>query len=147
MLYFLKIRNCRFSNDCQHLPNGLRVLDWPRYPSQNLPYDFLPCELSICRLRESSLTTIEFHSLFGKFEHMRELNLDYSQSLTQIVDKSGSVLLNLEILSIRDCWNLITFHDSERFLNKLKILNVIGCIKLTSFPPINLTSLPKLELS
>ncbi|RHN49898.1 putative TIR domain, winged helix-turn-helix DNA-binding domain-containing protein [Medicago truncatula] len=139
------IRNCPFSKGCQHLPNGLRVLDWPKYPSENLPSDFFPRKLSICRLRESSLTTFEFPSSSKKFLCMRELNLDHNQSLTQILDISG--LLNLEILSFRDCSNLITIHNSIGFLNKLKILNVTGCSKLSSFPPIKLTSLLKLELS
>lgn len=76
---------------------------------------------------------------------LKELNLDCSQSLTHILDISG--LLNLEILSIHDCWNLIAIHDSLGFLNKLKTFNIFGCTNLTSFPPINVTSLPKLELS
>jgi Leucine-rich repeat (LRR) protein len=80
-----------------------------------------------------------------KFVNMRELNLDYCQYLTEILDVS--CLPNVETLSFTNCKNLITIHDSVGFLNKLKTLNAMGCSKLKSFPPIKLTSLQQLQLS
>jgi Leucine-rich repeat (LRR) protein len=79
------------------------------------------------------------------FFGMKTLHLDDSKCLTEICDVSG--LTNLEEFSFKKCENLLTIHDSVGFLNKLKILNAEGCTKLESFPPIQLPSLQKLELS
>jgi hypothetical protein len=57
----LIIKNGFFSKIPEHLPNSLRVLDWPRYPSQRIPSDFCPRKLSICKLPESCLTLFELH--------------------------------------------------------------------------------------
>lgn len=77
--------------------------------------------------------------------NLRELNLNNSQWLRQILDVSG--LQNLEKISFQRCKNLIQIHDSIGLLSKLKILDAEGCSKLKSFPPMKLTSLEKLELS
>lgn len=83
--------------------------------------------------------------LLQRFLHLKKLNLDNSECLTQILDVSG--LQNLQEFSFRKCENLVTVHDSIGFLNKLKILDAFGCSKLKSFPPLKLTSLEELELS
>jgi hypothetical protein len=57
----LIIKNGFFSKSPEHLPNSLRVLEWPRYPSQHIPSDFCPRKLSICRLPASCLTIFELH--------------------------------------------------------------------------------------
>ena len=80
-----------------------------------------------------------------KFNNMKILTLDNSDYLTHIPDVSG--LPNLEKLSFRNCHSLITIHNSVGHLNKLEILNAKECIKLESFPPLQLASLKKLELS
>ncbi|RHN55265.1 putative leucine-rich repeat domain, L domain-containing protein [Medicago truncatula] len=76
---------------------------------------------------------------------MRELNLDNCKYLTHIFDVS--CLPNLEKISFRHCENLMTIDSSVGFLNKLKIIRADGCLKLMSFPPMELTSLQRLELS
>lgn len=76
---------------------------------------------------------------------MKVLNLDECKYLRQIHDVSS--LPNLEKLSLQNCENLITIHDSVGLLDKLKILNAWVCNKLRSFPPMKLTSLQQLELS
>ncbi|CAJ2667219.1 unnamed protein product [Trifolium pratense] len=138
-------KNSLFSKGPEHLPNSLRVLEWPRYPSQHIPSDFFPRKLSICKLPESNLTSFELHSSLKTFVNLTELNLNKSQCLRQITNVSG--LHNLENLSFRHCKNLITIHDSIGLLSKLKILDAEGCSKLKSFPPMKLTSLEQLELS
>jgi hypothetical protein len=55
-------KNSLFSNGPEHLPNSLRVLEWPRYPSQHIPSDFCPRKLTLCKLPESNLTLFELHS-------------------------------------------------------------------------------------
>jgi len=79
------------------------------------------------------------------FVNLRVLNFDQCKCLTQIPDVSG--LQNLEELSFKNCVNLVTVHDSVGFLDKLRTLSASRCEKLSSFPPIKLTSLEKLDLS
>nr|KYP42913.1 TMV resistance protein N [Cajanus cajan] len=136
----LIIKNGHFFNGPKYLPNSLRVLEWWRYPSHDLPSDFRPKKLATCKLPESCFTSLEL-----KFMSMRILNLDKSKCLTQIPDVSG--LPNLEKLSFQHCQSLTTIHGSVGFLYKLKTLSAFGCTKLMSFPPIKLTSLEKLNLS
>ncbi|KAK7314808.1 hypothetical protein VNO77_33336 [Canavalia gladiata] len=137
-----------FSKGPKHLPNSLRLLEWWRYPSPDLPYDFHPKKLTMCKLPYSHFTSFKWDGLVNKaskFVNIRVLNLDSCQCLTQINDLSG--LPNLEDFSFYGCYNLVTVHDSVGFLNKLKILRAEGCTKLKSFPPLKLASLEKLELS
>ena len=80
-----------------------------------------------------------------KLGHLTVLNFDQCKFLTQIPDVSD--LPNLRELSFEECESLVAVDDSIGFLNKLKKLSAYGCRKLTSFPPLNLTSLETLELS
>ncbi|KAL5173154.1 TMV resistance protein N [Glycine soja] len=77
--------------------------------------------------------------------NLKVLNFEECEFLTEIPDVSD--LPNLEELSFDRCGNLITVHHSIGFLSKLKILSAKRCSKLTTFPPLNLTSLETLQLS
>lgn len=59
----LIIKNCHFSQAPKHLPNSLRVLEWWTYPLQDLPSDFHPKKLAICKLPESCFTSLELSGL------------------------------------------------------------------------------------
>ncbi|RZB61997.1 TMV resistance protein N isoform B [Glycine soja] len=131
-LKILIIRYGKFSIGPNYFPESLRVLEWHRYPSDCLPSNFPPKELAICKLPQSCITSFWFHG-------------SRKASLRKIPDVS--VLQNLEELSFEGCRNLTTVHPSIGSLNKLKILDAKYCSKLTTFPPLNLTSLEKLELS
>ncbi|XP_057446646.1 TMV resistance protein N-like [Lotus japonicus] len=48
----LIIKKCHFSKAPIHLPNSLRVLEWWKYPSEELPSDFHAKELSIWKPTE-----------------------------------------------------------------------------------------------
>jgi Leucine-rich repeat (LRR) protein len=76
---------------------------------------------------------------------MKVLKFDNCEYLTEITDVS--CLPNLENLSFQKCENLTTIDSSVGSLNKLKILDAYGCIKLESFPPLKLASLERLVLS
>ncbi|XP_045817185.1 disease resistance protein Roq1-like [Trifolium pratense] len=141
----LIIKSGIFSKGPKHLPNSLRFLEWHRYPSQDIPSDFCPKKLSVCKLPRSLLKSFESPSSLKRFINMKELNLDYCGSLKRILDVSG--LQNLEIFSIKKCINLIEIHHSIGFLSKLQILVAEGCCKLRSFPSMKLTSLYQLDLS
>ncbi|XP_058722609.1 disease resistance protein RPV1-like [Vicia villosa] len=119
----LIIKNGHFSKGARHLPSGLGVLEWQRYPLGCIPFSI------------SNKT----------FEKMKILKLDNCEYLTNITDVS--CLPNLEIFSFKKCENLISIDESIGFLNKLQILNAEGCDKLSSFPPLKLNSLLVLELS
>ncbi|KAH1152258.1 hypothetical protein GLYMA_16G210800v4 [Glycine max] len=144
-LKILIIRNGKFSKGPNYIPESLRVLEWHGYPSSCLPSNFHPKELAICKLPQSCITSFGFQGSMKKFRNLKVLNFEQCEFLTEIPDVS--VLLNLEELSFHRCGNLITVHDSIGFLNKLKILGATRCRKLTTFPPLNLTSLERLELS
>lgn len=77
--------------------------------------------------------------------NLRVLGIDECESITQIPDFSG--LPNLEKLSFVYCENLIKIHESVGFLNKLRILDIEGCCKIRTFPPMKLASLEELYLS
>ncbi|KAL2967713.1 hypothetical protein AAZX31_16G190200 [Glycine max] len=144
-LKILIIRNGKFSKGPNYFPEGLTVLEWHRYPSNCLPYNFHPNNLLICKLPDSSITSFELHGPSKKFWHLTVLNFDQCEFLTQIPDVSD--LPNLKELSFDWCESLIAVDDSIGFLNKLKKLSAYGCRKLRSFPPLNLTSLETLQLS
>jgi hypothetical protein len=55
----LIVKNGSFSKGPKYFPNSLRVLEWPKYPSQVIPSDFFPKKLSICILQESDFTSFE----------------------------------------------------------------------------------------
>lgn len=106
------------------------------------------CNDSISLIFEYQYISLNYHFshfFFQKFVNMRELNLDNCSCLRHILDVSG--LSNLEKFSFKNCRNLTKVHKSIGFLNKLEILNTEGCCKLKSFPPLELPSLRKLELS
>ena len=58
---FLKMKNLRFlitsniqSYGCvEHLPNGLILLDWPRFPSSSMPSNFRPKKLVSLNMSDS----------------------------------------------------------------------------------------------
>jgi hypothetical protein len=64
-LRILIIRKCRFSNAPKYLPNSLKVLEWLRYPSEELPSDFESKQLVICKVSKlpESLKEIEIVNL------------------------------------------------------------------------------------
>jgi len=59
----LIIRGGHFSKGPKHLPNSLRVVEWWRYPSEYLPYDFHPKKLAIIKLPRSCLTSLKLTDL------------------------------------------------------------------------------------
>ncbi|XP_061366470.1 disease resistance protein RUN1-like [Gastrolobium bilobum] len=141
----LIIRKACFSEGPKHLPNSLRVLEWWRYPSPSLPSNFHQKKIVILKLPDSRSTSIDLLMSNKEFVNTRVLNFNGCQCITEIPDVSG--VPNLEELSFGYCENLIKIHESVGFLNKLKILNAIGCKKFRNFPPIKLTSLEGLNLS
>nr|WIL60024.1 nodulation protein [Melilotus officinalis] len=117
----LIIENIHFSKGHKYLPSSLRVLRWKRCTSESLS-----------------------SSILSKKFNVKVLILDQCEYLTHIPDVSG--LPNLEKFSFQNCHNLITIHNSVGYLNKLEILDALGCNKIETFPPLQLPSLKKLNL-
>ncbi|KAK2421743.1 disease resistance protein RUN1 [Trifolium repens] len=122
-LKILIIKNGRFSQGARNLPKNLRVLEWVSCP----------------------LKSLSFRISDKKLENIVLLTLDRCNDLINILDVSG--LQNLRKFSFRECVNLIKIHKSIGHLNKLEFLYASDCIKLESFPPLQLTSLKELDLS
>ncbi|KEH26838.1 disease resistance protein (TIR-NBS-LRR class) [Medicago truncatula] len=57
----LIVKNGSFSKGPKYLPNSLRVLEWPKYPSRIIPSDFCPKKLSICKLQQSDFISFGLH--------------------------------------------------------------------------------------
>ncbi|XP_057760758.1 disease resistance protein Roq1-like [Arachis stenosperma] len=53
-------RNVYFSQDPNHLPNSLRVFEWPGYSSHSLPANFCPKELILFKLPSNRLMSLNF---------------------------------------------------------------------------------------
>ncbi|KAK7360086.1 hypothetical protein VNO77_02062 [Canavalia gladiata] len=102
----LIIRNGRFLKGPKHLPNSLRVLEWKRYPLQNLPDDFHPKKLVIWKF--------PFSCLVSEGLILRKAN-------------------KLKILRAEDCFNLKTFPPMK--LTSLEVLN-LSYSGLESFPEV-----------
>ncbi|KAG4380645.1 hypothetical protein GLYMA_16G214557v4 [Glycine max] len=117
-LKILIIRNGKFSKGPSYFPEGLRVLEWHRYPSNCLPSNFDPMNLVICKLPNSSIKSFEFHGPSKKLGHLTVLNFDQCEFLTKIPDVSD--LANLRELSFEGCESLVAVDDSIGFLKKLK---------------------------
>ncbi|RHN65883.1 putative leucine-rich repeat domain, L domain-containing protein [Medicago truncatula] len=121
-LKILIIRNARFSNSPQILPNCLKVLDWSGYPSSSLPSEFNPRNLAILNLHESRLKW--FQSL-KVFERLSLLDFEGCKFLIEV--PSLSRVPNLGALCLDYCTNLIRVHDSVGFLDRLVLLSAQGC--------------------
>ena len=54
-LRLLQIRNVQSCGHLEYLPNGLRLLDWPRFPWSSLPPKFYPKKLVSLNLSDSRI--------------------------------------------------------------------------------------------
>ena len=52
-LKFLRVDNVDICRGLEYLPNGLRVLDWSRFPSSSLPSNFRPHNLVVLNMPQS----------------------------------------------------------------------------------------------
>ncbi|KAL6270235.1 hypothetical protein ACE6H2_027146 [Prunus campanulata] len=132
--------NARLSGKVDYLPNELRLLSWPEYPSQSLPANFNPKTLVGLTLPRSCILRLDL-----KFKSLKFINVEHSEFLRKTPDFSG--VLNLEQLNLNYCTSLVELHPSAGFLHKLVKLSLRGCRRLTLFPRIvNLKSLLELNL-
>ncbi|XP_020425625.1 TMV resistance protein N isoform X2 [Prunus persica] len=132
--------NARLSGEVDCLPNELRLLIWPEYPSQSLPANFNPKKLVGLALPRSCILRLDL-----EFKSLKFINVEHSKFLRKTPDFSG--VPNLEKLNLNFCTSLVELHPSAGFLHKLVNLSLTGCRSLTLFPRIvNLKSLLELNL-
>ncbi|XP_054813332.1 disease resistance protein Roq1-like [Prosopis cineraria] len=135
--------NMKLLEGPKYLPNSLKVLRWPRYPSSCLPLNFHPKELFELDMGLGCLKSVE---MIKNVSNLSTLNLGYCHYITQIPNLSG--LSNLKELCVYGCQNLIAIEDSVGELTKLETLNVQACAKLKTFPHgIKSPYLQRLELT
>ncbi|KAF5469700.1 hypothetical protein F2P56_013749 [Juglans regia] len=119
-LQLFRCRNAQFSRGLKSLPNGIRVLDWPKCSLQSLP-QFLGDRLVILRMPYSLI---------------QEMRMEFKQNLV-IMDFTGCEFLTKisDISSfLSNCMNPVEVHDFVGFLDKLVELILNGCYNLKSFP-------------
>lgn len=104
----LVVKTSFFFNPHVHLPSSLRVLEWHAFPLHEISSDFLPKNLSICKLPSCGITSFKLANSL-KERRMTVLRLDDSKCLREINDISG--LQNLKEFSFERCKNLLTIHD------------------------------------
>ncbi|TQD70361.1 hypothetical protein C1H46_044103 [Malus baccata] len=150
-LEFFINRNAQFSGRVNYLPNSLRLLDLSgrfifidnkHTVVLNLPSNFHPRHL------------VKFDVSYGGIRQLKEfqnlakltwMNLSGCEFLEKIPDLSGSP--NIKSLFLRGCKNLVEVDDSVGFLDKLEVLFLSGCSKLTRFAKkLGLRSLEELSL-
>ncbi|XP_040363956.1 disease resistance protein RPV1-like isoform X2 [Rosa chinensis] len=127
--YFINC-NASFSGNIDCLPDELRLIDWPAFPFESLPINFIPRKLVKLSMPRSCMS-----QLGERFKHSKTLkyiNLESCPFLTEIPNLSG--FPNLRHLNLSNCTALVELDDSIGFLNKLVFLSLSGCRNITKFP-------------
>ncbi|XP_040996292.1 disease resistance protein RPV1-like isoform X2 [Juglans microcarpa x Juglans regia] len=140
-LRLFRCRNARFSGELKSLPNGIRVLDWPKCPLQSLP-QFHGDRLVILRMPFSLIQEIRL-----EFKNLKVMDFRGCEFITKLSDISSCP--NLMKINLSYCKNLVEVHDSVGLiLDKLVNLRLNGCFNLKSFPRrLQLRSLGFLDLN
>ncbi|KAM2397315.1 hypothetical protein ACFXTH_034131 [Malus domestica] len=143
-LKFLQLHNLSLSVGPKYLSNDLRFIDWSWYPSESLPQNFQPDELSELSLHHSKIDRL--WSGMKNMSCLKYIDLSHSQNLTATPDFTG--IQNLERLVLESCTNLVEIHPSITVLKRLKILNFRNCNGIKSLPSaLEMESLEVLVLS
>ncbi|XP_035546829.1 disease resistance protein RPV1-like isoform X2 [Juglans regia] len=140
-LRLFRCRNARFYGELKSLPNGIRVLDWPKCPLQSLP-QFHGDRLVILRMPFSLIQEIRL-----EFKNLTVMDFRGCEFITKLSDISSCP--NLMKINLSYCKNLVEVHDSVGLiLDKLVYLRLNGCFNLKSFPRrLQLRSMGFLDLS
>ncbi|EOA12896.1 hypothetical protein CARUB_v10025870mg [Capsella rubella] len=132
-----------FSEDYDFiLPPNLKLLEWSQYPLKSMPSPFSENLVELVMI-ESKLEKL--WDGVQPLTRLKKMNLRGSQNLKELPDLSMTI--NLEILNLENCSNLVELPSSVQYLNKLKRLNMSRCNNLKIFPTnINLQALDSLNL-
>ncbi|KAK9930696.1 hypothetical protein M0R45_027725 [Rubus argutus] len=137
--------NARFSGEVDYLPNQLRFLDWPGFPSQSFPSDFNPQKLVKFNIPNSRIKRLG--QGFKNLQNLKSLSFESCKFLTEFPDLSG-MFPNLKSLNLSRCTSLAELHPSVGFLDKLVDFDLSGCCNLKSLPRIvNMKSLWRINFA
>ncbi|KAM5570050.1 TMV resistance protein N [Rosa sericea] len=129
--YFINC-NASFSGDViDYLPNELRLIDWPGFPFQSFPANFIPKKLVRLNMPRSSRLS-RLGERFKRSKSLKYINLESCPLLTEVPDFSG--FSNLKDLNLNECSSLVQVGASFGVLDQLLGLSLSGCNNLTSFP-------------
>ncbi|KAI9085171.1 hypothetical protein K1719_032882 [Acacia pycnantha] len=143
-LRLLCLSNVELDGDYKYISRDLKWLCWHKFPSKYFPTNFFQKKLVILELKYSSLRGWREPLLM---ENLKVLNLSHSPYLVHTPDFLK--LPNLEKLILKDCQSLSMIHHTIGYLDKLHLLNLMGCTRLHSLPisTYKLKNLRKLNLS
>ncbi|XP_030946038.1 disease resistance protein RML1A-like [Quercus lobata] len=141
-LKILLVDNINICEAIQYLPDGIKILSWPKYPFR-LPSKYCPLQLVRLDMPYSRIGLEKLCKQEYQLENMKHLNLSGCKFITKLPDLCTP---NLETLDLSDCENLVKIHESGEFLHKLKTWKLDNCKKLQNLPnKLMLTSLEVLE--
>nr|AAK28811.1 resistance-like protein P-B [Linum usitatissimum] len=115
------------------LPEGLRWLQWDGYPSKSLPAKFYPQHLVHLIIRGSPIRRCWEGYDQPQLVNLIVLDLRYCTNLIAIPDISSS--LNLEELLLFGCRSLVEVPFHVQYLTKLVTLDINVCKNLKRLPP------------
>ncbi|CAN1235510.1 Disease resistance protein RUN1 [Linum perenne] len=113
------------------LPEGLRFLQWDRYPAKSLPSKFCPQHLVHLTIRRSPIRRCWKGQ--PQLVNLMVLDLCWCKNLIAIPNISRSS--NLEELRLRECKSLVEVPSHVQYLTKLITLDLTFCINLKRLPP------------
>ncbi|CAN1175586.1 Disease resistance protein RUN1 [Linum perenne] len=115
------------------LPEGLRFLQWDRYPAKSLPSKFCPQHLVHLTIRRSPIRRCWKGYDQPQLVNLMVLDLCWCKNLIAIPNISRSS--NLEELRLRECKSLVEVPSHVQYLTKLITLDLTFCINLKRLPP------------
>ncbi|CAN6564096.1 unnamed protein product [Malus baccata var. baccata] len=130
-LRFLHLKYVQLNGEYKHLPKELIWLCWKGCPLKSIPEDFLDQpRLVVLDMQYSKL--VQVWEGYMLLERLKILNLSHSPSLIKSPDFSQ--VPNLEELILENCSSLSEIHPSIGQLQKLSLVNLEGCKRLSSLP-------------
>ncbi|TQD95849.1 hypothetical protein C1H46_018591 [Malus baccata] len=121
----------QLDGEYKHLPKDIIWLCWEGSSLKSIPDDFFDQpRLAILDMQYSKL--VQVWEGYKLLERLKILNLSHSLSLIKSPDFSQ--VPNLEELILEDCGSLSEIHPSIGQLQKLSLVNLKECKKLSSLP-------------
>ncbi|CAN0928127.1 Disease resistance-like protein DSC1 [Linum grandiflorum] len=121
------------SGGLNSLPDGLKWLQWDRYPSKSLPSKFYSQHIVHLIIRESPIERCWKGYDQPQLVNLMVLNLSYCENLIVIPNISSSS--NLEELLLSGCESLVEVPCHVQYLTKLITLDLNYCRNLKRLPP------------
>ncbi|CAN1335135.1 Disease resistance protein TAO1 [Linum perenne] len=113
------------------LPNGLRWLEWHGYPLKSLPSKFYPQHIVHLIISDSPIQRC--WEVQPQLVNLMVLDLSCCRNLISIPNISNS--LNLEELLLPECESLVEVPSYVQYFTKLIIIDIGGCRNLKLLPP------------